>query len=75
MLTIERERKNRTTLIELKSASTAQERNNHLEKLGGSIKASIDKLKRLRASIQAETDVRRIASLMAEYEKENNYYN
>jgi hypothetical protein len=29
----------------------------------------------LRASIQAETDIRRIALLMAEYEKENNYYN
>lgn len=67
MLTIERERKNRATLIELKSATSMQEKDRHLEKLGGSIKASIDKLKRLRTEIQAETNLKRIAVLMAEY--------
>jgi hypothetical protein len=44
-----------------------QEKDRHLEKLGGSIKASIDKLKRLRTEIQAETNLKRIAVLMAEY--------
>lgn len=52
-----------------------QEKDKHIQKLGGSIKASIDKLKRLRTDIQAESNLKRLAALMAEFQKENNYYN
>jgi hypothetical protein len=43
--------------------------------LGGSLKASIDKLKRLRTDILSESDVKRLAAMLADYEKENTYYN
>lgn len=69
MITIERERKNRSTYIEMKSAANMKEKERHIEKLGGSIKASIDKLKRLRTEIQVEYNLKKLAMLMAEYEK------
>ena len=65
MLTIERERKNRSTYIEMKSAANMKEKDKHIEKLGGSIEASIDKLKRLRTDIQVENNLKRLATLMA----------
>lgn len=75
MISIEQERKNRPTFIELKNAINIGEKERKLEKLGGSIKASIEKLRRLKTDILAETNVRRLGQLLAEYEKENIYYN
>lgn len=48
MLTLERELKNKSTMIELKSANNMRQKDQIIEKLGGAIKACIDKLKRLR---------------------------
>jgi len=64
MLTIERERKNRSTYIEMKSAANMQEKDKHIEKLGGSIIASIDKLKKLEKEIQGENNIKKLAILM-----------
>jgi hypothetical protein len=69
MITNERSRRNRTTFIEMKSANNMHERDKHIEKLGGSIISSIEKLKRLRTSIQAENNLKRLVPLMAEFEK------
>ena len=49
----------------MKSAANMKEKDKHIEKLGGSIKASIDKLKRLRTDIQVENNLKRLATLMA----------
>ena len=65
MLTIERERKNRSTYIEMKSAASMQEKDKHIEKLGGSIIASIDRLKKLRREIQGENNIKKLAILVA----------
>lgn len=37
--------------------------------------ASIEKLKRLRTEIQAETNLKKLSTLMLQYEKQNDYYN
>lgn len=51
------------------------EKEKKLEKLGGSLKASIDKLKRLKTDILVETSIKRLGPMLAQYEKENLYYN
>jgi len=43
------------------------EKDRNIEKLGGSLKASIDKLKRLRTDILAETSVKRLTAMLADY--------
>jgi len=67
MISIERQRKNRPTYVELKSAINMGEKDRNIEKLGGSLKASIDKLKRLRTDILAETSVKRLTAMLADY--------
>ena len=49
----------------MKSAASMQEKDKHIEKLGGSIIASIDRLKKLRREIQGENNIKKLAILMA----------
>lgn len=53
MISMEQERRNRPTFIEMKNSINMGDKERKLEKLGGSIKASIEKLRRLKTDILA----------------------
>jgi hypothetical protein len=75
MLSLEQERRNRPTYIALKNAINFGEKAMKVEKLGGAIKAEIEKLTRLKTDILSETNVRNLGPLLTEYEKSNIAYN